>query len=1153
MNETLADFVRPRARFSRSANIERDQGPDAIDGYVPTGRALDVIARVARGLAEPAAGRAFSITGPHGGGKSSLAVFLDGLLSQPTTLGFKAAHDILRSVDPAVDAELRASIQAVNGSRSGFFRAFATAQKEPVAGTIARALHTAAVRELGPRQKLVPDSFRSDKTPPTNADIRDCIQRIGSTRPMLLLIDEFGKNLEYFVASGSDGDPFLLQQLAEATQGATAIPLVIITLQHSSFDEYVQFTSTARRREWSKVQGRFQDIPYVETASQSRRLIASSLEPLNHQFTKAAKKWVAEHKKELELLGHRELVDDVADALPLHPLALAVLPDLCSRYGQNERTLFSFLTSSEPKAVPKFLQTTSWNPPQPLPLVGLDLLYDYFLESAASMIGVADNASRWVEIETRIRDSAGLTPIQLRVVKTIGVLNLVSSGGRIRASRNIIEFALCASDRHGSSASVVNLDETLCQLVDGGLITYRTFSDEYRIWHGSDYDLRRVIENARQACKDLDLAVLLNESAALDPVVAGRHSQRTGVLRVFAQKFSNLRDVASEQVDPMCDGIVYYSTDPNVQLESVPIAADSRPIVVVVPDDVSSVRDAAIEAAALNLALRTAEEEGVDWVARRELVERTAAAQQSLQVSVGKTWNAHADWWAALSREMLDARRGLSALLSDVSDAAYPATPRVANEMIARRELTSQGAKARRFLIDAMLSRTGTEVFGIQGYGPDRAIYEAVFRATGIHRPDDSGEWSINPPTDRAWKTVWTSMNKLFDSAIDCRISLSDVAHLLTAPPIGLKGGVVPLLLIAGFLARKDEIALYEHGSLVLSMDDAVAERLTKNVGHFSVKNAQTRSGRRRMVIDALVKRLGINGRTPEPTFLNVATALYRQLRILPPYTQKTRRSLSPEAVAVREAFHTAAEPDVLVFETLPRILGFQSTVGRMRLDRAEGDMFAARLAEVILELKGAYQQLLDSIHRDLSQATSTGGTLAEVRKQLGAQAASLAGRVLEPRLRAFVGALTRPLDDDQAWLENVAMVVSDGHAPRVWTDEDAERFSPRMAELGGTFRRTLALLHDRLASRLEEGFFAGRMTLTRPDGNEWIELLALTARQKESIDEHFEPFLARLITLYGSRTAACRMLMARLAAESEEAGSAGSALKIAGEEQRYG
>ena len=43
-------------------------------------------------------------------------------------------------------------------------------------------------------------------------------------------------------------------------------------------------------------------------------------------------------------------------------------------------------------------------------------------------------------------------------------------------------------------------------------------------------------------------------------------------------------------------------------------------------------------------------------------------------------------------------------------------------------------------------------------------------------------------------------MESAFDSALDARVSLLDVASRMTLPPIGLKDGIIPLLLIAGLL-----------------------------------------------------------------------------------------------------------------------------------------------------------------------------------------------------------------------------------------------------------------------------------------------------------------------------------------------------------------
>ncbi|VEG45369.1 Uncharacterised protein [Mycolicibacterium flavescens] len=1147
MRTTLANYVKTSDRFSRSANVERDHGSAAIDGYMPTGRALDVISRVASGLRDPASGRTFTITGPHGGGKSSLAVFLDGLLAGSLTAEFKRAHAILASVAPDVDDSLRAGMRYVNVRKPGFIRAFATARSEPVAATIARALYTGARRHTNATKALVPPHFADSKSGVTPEAIRSVIQEMTRDNPVLLVIDEFGKNLEYFATSGSDGDPFLLQELAEMTQGDQAAPLVIITMQHLSFDDYVQGSSTARRREWSKVQGRFQDIPYVETPSQSRRLIASALEQ-DDAFRRDADRWISEHRITLESLGLRDVAEDALAAMPLHPVALAVLPELCSRYGQNERTLFSFLTGAEPFALPNYLRAARWEPSAPIPFAGLDLLYDYFLESSGSMIGVADGASRWIEIETRIRDTPGLTLAQLKVLKTIGLLNLVASGGRIRASEAILHLAL-GSDPECSAET----DSVVKSLVDAGLITYRAFSDEYRIWQGSDYNLRQVVENARSSYSAADLDELLSNAVSLEPLVAGRHSQRTGVLRVFARAFARDGRAGAGELDPALDGVIYYATSSKLDPRSAGRPADGRPAVYVVPDDVSAVREAAIDAAALSSALKSAELEGADWVARAELVERASAAVQRLQVVIAETWNARARWFLAGTGELLNASAGVSALLSDVADTVYYETPPIANEMVARRELTSQGAKARRFLTDALLAHRDVEAFAIEGYGPERAIYEALFRKTGLHRPTDKGHWELCSPKDLRWKRIWSLMNSQFDSAVGGRVSLAEIRSCLTSPPVGLKDGIVPLLLLTGLVVRSDEIALYEHGSLVLSIDDAVAERLTKNLGHFSIKNTAAGSGKRAMVIESLVTRMGITSRNTSdaPTFLNVATALFRELRLLPPYTQKTRAALSLEAIAVRDAFHQAAEPDVLLFETLPGIFGMEPFGGRGRLDKRVADEFADRLANAIRELRESFPKLMTSIRQQLAQATSTSSELRELRQALSADATRLQGHVLEPRLKAFVGALMRPLNDDE-WLENIAMVVCEGQAPRVWTDDAVGRFPLRIAELGGALRRTSALLHDRLAAHKTDGYSASRMTLTRPDGSESIELLALTEPEKVAIDPHFERLLATLMEGGVSRSAACRMLMARLAIEHDTADSM-AAQGVQGEDERYG
>jgi hypothetical protein len=101
--------------------------------------------------------------------------------------------------------------------------------------------------------------------------------------------------------------------------------------------------------------------------------------------------------------------------------------------------------------------------------------------------------------------------------------------------------------------------------------------------------------------------------------------------------------------------------------------------------------------------------------------------------------------WIAGALTTVPKTRAFQALLSDLCDRTYHLGLRLDNEFINRRELTSQGAKARRELIEAMLEHNHQNRLGLEGYGPEVAMYYSVLEATGIHRQDEE-TWDFQPP-----------------------------------------------------------------------------------------------------------------------------------------------------------------------------------------------------------------------------------------------------------------------------------------------------------------------------------------------------------------------------------------------------------------------
>ena len=208
----------------------------------------------------------------------------------------------------------------------------------------------------GVLKDAVTDDLR--RTGPSPTAIVEIARCLAEDAPLLLVIDEFGKNLEA-IRDSRDADPYLLQQLAEAGQGS-GLPIFMLTLQHLSFEDHLAGSDGTRHREWSKVQGRFEDIAYVESASQTRALIGTIFEVRDDELRDRIAHWAQSQAKTMRSLGIPDLADPevVASCYPLHPLSAMVLPELCSRYGQHERSLFCFLTGPDPTGAASFLATT---------------------------------------------------------------------------------------------------------------------------------------------------------------------------------------------------------------------------------------------------------------------------------------------------------------------------------------------------------------------------------------------------------------------------------------------------------------------------------------------------------------------------------------------------------------------------------------------------------------------------------------------------------------------------------------------------------------------------------------------------------------------------------------------------------------------------
>src|SRR5690606_17223629 len=83
----------------------------------------------------------------------------------------------------------------------------------------------------------------------------------------LIVVDEFGKFLEYAAKESPEEELYFIQQLAEFAN-TPELPVLFITTLHQPFEDYALSLDKTQRNEWDKVKGRLTEVSFNEPVEQ---------------------------------------------------------------------------------------------------------------------------------------------------------------------------------------------------------------------------------------------------------------------------------------------------------------------------------------------------------------------------------------------------------------------------------------------------------------------------------------------------------------------------------------------------------------------------------------------------------------------------------------------------------------------------------------------------------------------------------------------------------------------------------------------------------------------------------------------------------------------------------------------------------------------
>jgi len=1103
---TLSEVVTVKGRFHRSVQLVRDwQEQRGLEEYLFTPTAHDLTSQILGGARTPEGPRAWSITGPYGTGKSAFALFLTDLLANKLPKNAEARKLRLES-----GLEKKTFLPVlVSGQRASLatelLLALAQSLKQISSSQARRMSRVANSRNI-----------HNEKVVALFEDAARLARNDGHTG-LLLIIDEFGKFLEYAAQNPESEDLLVLQYLAEAASRSNP-QILFLTILHTAYTEYLHGVDQTQRHEWQKVQGRFADVAFLEPPEQFLRLIGVAIERHMSDEAEAVYARYVDDTVASEALSEarRRLPLDklLLACMPLDPFAALLLwPLFRSKVAQNERSLFAFLTSREPFGFQEFLSLTKQNEGC-AELYRTDHLYDYVKATLSGAIFLGDKARHWSEIEQALDRIESASPrLAQAVIKTVGLLGMYGIPVGLRASKETVGLAL------GNKKEAA---DALAYLERASIVVYRQHEDAYGLWEGSDVNLEQCYSEAQRHVGAGEIADRLKSVINLRPIVARAHYILTGTLRYFLVcvidgSESRLCEALEEDLK-QADGQVIYVLTRNLieRRELINLAkkltqegsAERKLRVLAFPKPIAGLETALAELEAWIWVSENVPALQGDPVAKREVRARIEHAGERLKAIAGAVLGlrgspfdpAASEWVQGGSLHDLSSAPQFLQWLSKLCDTVYCHAPVLHNELLNREYLSSAAAAARRNLVAAMLANEEEPRLGFERNPAEVSMYRALLEAGGFHRKSRNAQRFMKPKA--RWQPIWNAMEEFLRKSKSGRRPIQELASILKNPPYGVREGPIPVLLCALLLVHRDDVALYENGLFVPELRIEAFERLMRAPEIFEIQNYELSAAGRKAFVAAgkVIEALKLSeDKTTKPRLLQVIKPLVIFAARLPAYTKRTKRLEPAEAVPVRDALLRARDPHRLMFVELPEALGTP-------LNQGSTKRFANGLKTCLQSLQGAYPRLLDEIEKQIRTAFDLRGTSVEARRQLQSRALPLDGYSVDRTLSLFVRE-SRHIDG-RDWREVLGTAVNQGVPPSQWHDADVVDFQIRLQQLRNDFMR----LEEVLAEQKRTG--ANRIfRISLLDGNlqEMREVISVTPERISAIESLVERIAAVL------------------------------------------
>lgn len=976
--------------FVPSINILRDANRSVT--YFPTPNAKRVVGQMVddfkKGL------RAFNLVGSYGTGKSSFLLALE---------------------------------KSLRGEKPYFTANFIQSPQFRVIKFVGE--YKSIIQAFAERFQLMEGS---DAVPHILQEIYNCYHDLGKEHALLAIeIDEFGKFLEYAAQNDAAKELYFIQQLAEFV-GNPDHNIFLVTTVHQSFESYAYGLSVSERQEWTKVKGRFREITFNEPVEQLLYLATEHIEQAS--VTRQPKDVLdIAYKifKESKAFNFTETYtrEIYARIYPLDIIAANVLTLSLQRYGQNERSLFSFLESTDHTSLSRFRQAEE-------PFYNLASVFEYLNFNFYSFLNSKFNPdfAAWSSIRAGLETASRAFDERIndyhKLLKTIGLLSIYAASGATLDHKFLEAYATTCIGLSDATKLIQDLEEKK-------IIRYRAHSKRFVLYEGTDLDIQSALmEAANKVAEITDVPTLLKKHFDFSPVPTKAYSFETGTPRSFAYIFSEAPVTSSFSDD--IDGYINLVFSDRETEESILSFSETVEDAIVYGyyRNAKEIKSLLYE---IEKTQKVIDENKDDKIARKEL-ETILASQQSLLTHyiINKLYSPGGDvvWIHHGHLLPVDSKRTFNKQLSQICWQIYADAPIFKNELVNRQKLSGSIYTAKRNFFTALTTNWDKPELGFDAdrFPPEKTIYLTLLKENGLSTyANHSSQISVS--TDSSFCPLWRVCNAFLEQCKDGKRNLGELIKTLREKPFRLKQGLIDFWVPTFLFLRRTDFALFSADGFIPELNAETLDLLSKSPFDYWIK-AFDIEGVKLDIFNSYRTFLNQEAQLTlsSQSFIETIKPFLVFYRGLPEYTKQTKR-LSKPALAIKNAIASARDPEKSFFEDFPTALG--TSLSELKENQSALQHFTNTLQEAIREIRTSYDRLVDRFEEYI-QNEFIGEKIAfeAYKEQLRKRFKSIKRHLLLPHQKTFIQRIDSGLDDKRAWLNSIAQSVV-GKALEAFNDED--------------------------------------------------------------------------------------------------------------------